>query len=99
MGTHWMPTSRDILIFHTQSFVIAPAGHNKGSQPFLWLEQTAAIHCVPLGAQHARDAEKLITFYFLFVNVAVRVIIHGQGLLHLCLTVEKRTMPALFHRK
>ena len=47
-----MPTSRDILIFHTQSFVIAPAGHNKGSQPFLWLEQTTTnIHRVPLGTQ------------------------------------------------
>ena len=47
-----MPTSRDILIFHTQSFVIAPAGHNKGSQPFLWLEQTTTnIHRVPLGTR------------------------------------------------
>ena len=47
-----MSTFRDILIFHTQSFVIAPAGHNKGSQPFLWLEQTTTattnIHRVPL---------------------------------------------------
>ena len=47
-----MSTFRDILIFHTQSFVIAPAGHNKGSQPFLWLEQTTTnIHRVPLGTQ------------------------------------------------
>ena len=47
-----MPTFRDILIFHTQSFVIAPAGHNKGSQPFLWLEQTTTnIHRVPLGTR------------------------------------------------
>ena len=42
--THWMPTFRDILIFHTQSFVIAPAGHNKGSQPFLWLETNDNKH-------------------------------------------------------
>ena len=33
----------------------APAGHDRGSQSFLWLEgRVAAIHSVPLGTQHKK---------------------------------------------